>query len=41
MHKSFGQGRDSNPRHSDWQTSKNPNQPLSQVAVEVAVYSGS
>ena len=25
MHKKFGQGRDSNPRLSVWQTSKNPN----------------
>ena len=35
--KNFGQGRDSNPRPSAWQTSKNPNQPLCQVPVEVAV----
>ena len=33
--KNFGQGRDSNPRPSAWQTSKNPNYPLCQVAVEV------
>ena len=25
MHKKVGQGRDSNPRPSAWQTSKNPN----------------
>ena len=35
MHKKFGQGRDSNPRPSAWQTSKKPNKPLCQVAVEV------
>ena len=34
--KNFGQGRDSNPRPSAWQTSKIPNKSLCQVPVEVA-----
>ena len=37
MHKKIRQGRDSNPRPSAWQTSKNPNQPLYQVTVEVTL----
>ena len=36
--KSFGQVRDSNPRPSASQSSKNLDQPLCQVAVEVTNY---
>ena len=35
--KNFGQGRDSNPRPSAWQTSKNPNYPLCTTYISVAV----
>ena len=31
----FGEGGDSNPRPSAWQTSKKPNYPLCQVPVDV------
>ena len=37
MYKKVGQGRVSNPRPSTWQTSKNPNYPLCQLAVEVTL----
>ena len=35
--KNFGRGRDSSPRPSAWETSKNPDYSLCQVPVEVAV----